>query len=236
MRPQLVCAMVLLAAMALAGCNRPPPDAESYFPLHLGARWTYALRTDMAKPPVEATLELSVVRKETLEGEPVTVRRSASGVEYYVRENASGLERVASRTDLEELPLRDETPIRILPARLQPGVEWIGSTAPVVLQRTLEFPHELKYEYRAHMVYRIAAIDETLEVPAGRFSPCVRVEGSGSFKIYKDGLTGVADQTIASTEWYCKGVGLARFDRDEPADSRMLKGGKVSYVLTEYAP
>ena len=28
----------------------------------------------------------------------------------------------------------------------------------------------------------------------------------------------------------------ARFDRDEPADSRMLKGGKVSYVLTEYAP
>ena len=235
MRPQLVCAMALLGAMALAAC-KAPPDAESYFPLHIGARWTYALQTDMVKPPVDATLELSVERQETFEGEPVTVRRSASGVEYYLHEDASGIVRVASRTDLEELPLKDETPIRILPAQLQPGVEWIGSAAPVLLQRELEFPPELKYEYRANMVYRIATIDEALEVPARRFSPCVRVEGSGSFKIYKDGRTGVADQTIASTEWYCKGVGLARFDRDEPADSRMLKGGKVSYVLTEYAP
>ena len=233
MRPLPLCAPALIGALALAACNAPQ-DEQSHFPLHVGARWTYALQTDMARPPVDATLALSVVRKETLEGEPVTVRRSESCVEYYIREDASGIARIASRTDLEERPQRDETPIRILPAQLQPGVEWTGTVAPVLLQRELEFPHELKYEYRASMVYRIAAIDEALEVPAGRLHPCVRVEGRGSFKIYKDGLTGVADQSIASTEWYCKGVGLARFDRDEPADSRMLKGGKVSYVLTDY--
>lgn len=235
MRPLLVCAAALLGATALTACKAPPDD-QSYFPLHVGARWTYALRTDMAKPPVDATLVLSVERKETLDGEAVTVRRSASGVEYYIREDGRGMVRVATRTDLEEQPQMDEAPIRILPARLDVGAQWSGTAAPVLLQRELEFPHELKYEYRASMTYRIAAIDDTLEVPAGRLGPCVRVEGSGMFKIYKDGLVGVADQTIDSTEWYCKGVGLARFDRDEPADSRMLKGGKVSYVLTDYEP
>ena len=87
--------------------------------------------------------------------------------------------------------------------------------------------------------------------PAGTASAVAVIDGSGEalpscgfhlalvgpFGFQQSGHEGhrICRWRVFPLEFH-KGVGLARFDRDEPADSRMLKGGKVSYVLTDYEP
>ncbi len=224
---------LLVTSGLLCSCTSAP-QGDSYFPLNVGASWSYDLQTDMTNPPVDTRLTLSVDREVLLQDKEVTVRRSASGVEYYIRQDPSGIARLASRTDIEEQPVMDERPMRILPANLQVGEEWDNWVTPLLLQRQAEFPRELKYRHKALMRYRIESTTDRVEVPAGTFSPCLRIKGTASFKVFKDGTVGFADQPILTTEWYCRGVGLVQFDREEPSDSAFLSGGKVSYRLTDY--
>lgn len=231
---RITCSLgVLCAALwGATGCSRPASDA--YFPLTVGAKWTYQLVTDMASPPVDASLVMSVDRAITFAGKDVVVRRSASGVEYYLEQTPAGIRRVASRTDLEEDALLDDAPRTVLPEPPAVGAEWEAMTVPFLLQRNAEFPRELKHRHKTMMRYRIEAEHETVEVPAGKFTDCLRVRGQTSFKLFKDPQQGFSDQPIVSVEWYCKGVGLVRIDREEEVKSNFLTGGKIRYQLVDY--
>lgn len=227
---------LLLACLAMAlgttRCTRVASD--SYFPLHTGADWTYELQTEIAVPPVDAFLRMSVDRAVTIDGKDVAVRRSASGAEYYLLSDATGIRRVATRVDLDEEAQRDEPPRMVLPQPAVLGAEWEVSTVPYLLMRNAEFPRELKHRHKTMMRYRIEAVAETVEVPAGTFTDCLRVKGVASFKLFKDPIQGFADQPIIATEWYCKGVGLVQFDREELVNSSFLTGGKIRYRLVDY--
>lgn len=223
---------VIAAVSGGAGCSRPA--TEAFFPLTVGSSWTYELVTEMPNPPVDSKLVMSVDRAIKFDGKDVVVRRSASGVEYYLEQNKDGIRRLASRTDLEEDALLDEHPRTVLPEPPLVGAEWEAMTVPFLLQRNAEFPRELKYRHKTMMRYRIEAEHETVEVPAGKFTDCLRVKGQTSFKIFKDPQQGFSDQPLISTEWYCKGVGLVRFDRDEQVNSNFLTGGKIRYQLVDY--
>lgn len=235
MKPQSprLCGLAATAAALLAACGSPP--GEDYFPTPVGARWDYVLRTEISNPPVEDALRLSVDRKVQLEGVDHLVRRSASGVEYFLRETDFGWVRSATRTDVEEEWQKDESPRQVFPRQPGLGVEWEAWTVPFVLTRNAEYPRELRYhKHRAIMRFRIEAMDQSVEVPAGKFSGCLRVKGIATIKLFTDPNLGFADQPLIQTEWYCKGVGLVRFDRDEPVNSTYTFGGLVSYQLTDY--
>ena len=221
-------------AMALCATGCSPVAGDGYFPLRTGADWTYALQTEMAAPPVDAVLHLSVDRVVTIDGKEVTVRRSASGAEYYLLSDATGIRRVATRVDLDEEAQRDDPPRMVLPQPAVLGAEWEVSTVPYLLLRNAEFPRELKHRHKTMMRYRIEAVAETVEVPAGVFTDCLRVKGVTSFKLFKDPIQGFSDQPIIATEWYCRGVGLVQFDREEIVNSSFLTGGKIRYQLVDY--
>lgn len=222
----------LPAVLLLTACSGSSSD--SYFPLTVGARWSYELVTEMTSPPIDSRLQMSVDRQVSLDGKDVTVRRSASGVEYYLQQDASGIRRLATRVDLEEQPQMDEAPRMVLPSAPAVGMEWDVPTAPLLLMRNAEFPRELKHRHKTMMRYRIEALADTVEVPAGQFTNCLRVKGTTSFKLFKDPIQGFADQPIIATEWYCKGVGLVQIDREELANSSFLSGGKIRYRLVDY--
>lgn len=232
-RSRFLASVGLPALLALTACSGGSSDA--YFPLNVGAHWSYELVTEMSNPPVDGMLQMSVDRQVSLGGKDVTVRRSASGVEYYLQQDASGIRRLASRVDLEEQPQLDEAPRMVLPASPAVGMEWDVPTVPLLLTRAAEFPRELKHRHKAVMRYRIEALADTVEVPAGQFSNCLRVKGVASFKLFKDPTQGFSEQPIVSTEWYCKGVGLVQIDREELVNSSFLTGGKIRYRLVDYA-
>jgi hypothetical protein len=60
------------------------------------------------------------------------------------------------------------------------------------------------------------------------------VKGSATLKLFADPVAGWQDMPLTTLEWYCPGVGLARLERREPANSTFLVGGTLTMELTSW--
>jgi hypothetical protein len=227
--------LALAAVLPLAACSGPPPSA-SYFPLDAGHRWRYDVKTERENNVVEAdTLEMSAHGRDDLDGAPAWRRRSDSGVEYWLRADDSGIYRVASKSDLDAEPKPDKPHRYVLKLPLAAGTEWQATTTAYVLERRAEFPREIRHTHApVPMTYAIEAVGQKLETRAGTFDDCLRVKGRATMRLYADPVVGWRDLPITTTEWYCKGVGLARLVREEPAGSTFLTGGTLTMELTSW--
>lgn len=225
-----------LAAL-LAGCSGAPPSSD-YFPLQAGHRWIYEQRSTWDNDTREAeTLELRTLGSESLpDGHRAWRRRSASGVDYWLRSDASGIYRVASKTDLQAEPEMDESPRYVLRYPLQAGAEWKASTTAYLLRRNAGFPPEIRHSHPpVIMNYRLVALGEAVSTAAGDFKDCVRVQGEAKIKLFADPVDGFRELPLRTTEWYCKGVGLVKLTREEPVGkATFLQGGTLELELTDW--
>lgn len=219
----------------LAACQGPPPGT-SYFPLEAGHRWDYDVTTERENDTVEReTRVLRTLGAETIDGGPAWRRRADNGADYWLRADASGIWRVAAKTDLDAEPLPDKARRYVLKAPLAVGTEWQAQTTAYVLERRQEFPREIRHTHApVTMTYTIEAGGEALDTPAGRFADCLRVRGRAVMRLFADPVVGWRDLPLATTEWYCKGVGLVRLVREEPAASTFLSGGKMTMELRSW--
>lgn len=227
---------LLSLAVTLAGCGGPPAEPTSLFPLAAGHRWVYSVRSEFAgQPPERETLTLEATGRDDLDDLATWRRRSTSGVDYWLRSDASGIYRVASKSDLDAEPLRDAQRRYVLKAPIAVGTQWQASTVPYLLRRRQEFPRELRHSHKALvMTYVIEALGQRLETPAGAFEACVRVRGVARARVYADAVVGWRDLPLTTLEWYCPGVGLARLERHEPASSTFLEGGTLTMELQSW--
>jgi hypothetical protein len=162
-------------------------------------------------------------------------RRSADGVEWYLRADDTGVYRVASKSDLDAEPQRDAQRRYVLKAPLREGTSWQHSTTAYLLKRRAEFPQEIRHTHPAvPMNYAIESLQDAVQVPAGRFSGCLRVRGQAVLKLFADPVAGWRDLPLTTTEWYCPGPGLVKLVRDEPAQSAFLAGGRLTMELLEW--
>lgn len=241
---------VLLAGAAGVGCSGPAPSA-SYFPLEAGHRWVYDQTSEWEKSGENNTTEHEPLVLRTLgqqvlqigqDGQsggqssgPAWQRRSDSGVDYWLRSDASGIFRVASKTDIEAEPLPDPAPRYVLKLPLQVGTTWQAPTTTYLMRRNAEFPPEIRHSHKpVTMTYRISALDQTVKTRAGEFKPCLQVQGQAVLRLFADPVNGFRDLPISTTEWYCQGVGLVKLQRDEPAQSTFLTGGVMTLELIEW--
>jgi hypothetical protein len=225
--------VLVLPPLLLAACTGQPPTA-SLFPLEGGHRWQYDLRTEWdGSTAVEH--EARVITSEgaaALEGGTAWRRRSADGVEWFLRADDSGVYRVASKTNLDSEPTRDAAPRFVLKAPLRIGTSWQHGTTAYLLKRRNEFPAEIRHTHPSvPMTYTIESLDERVEVRAGRFERCLRVRGTAVLKLFADPVVGWRDMPLTTTEWYCHGPGLVKLVREEPAQSSFLQGGRLTMEL-----
>ena len=61
-----------------------------------------------------------------------------------------------------------------------------------------------------------------------------RVVGNGILPLYLDAVQGFKDIPIISREWYCKGVGLVKLEREEILFSNFFSAGTIKMELTEF--
>lgn len=228
------CLPLLIAA--LAGCGRSPgADNEAWFPLQAGHRWTYTVTTRSGADSVEReSLTLRTLGAETLvlDDKPAWLRRSDSGINYWLRADEGGVVRVASKGDMQADPVADAPGRFVLKAPFVVGTQWTAPTTAYLLMRTHEYPREIKHSHPSiPMAYQIEAVADAVQVPAGRFSPCLRVRGSATVRIFVDPISGFRDQPLTTLEWYCRGVGLVKMERSEPSTSPMLVGGSRTLEL-----
>ena len=222
------------AVLALAACS--PRPADSYFPLESGHRWVYEQVTEWENNTVEREpVVLSSLGSGSIDSGQAWQRSSDSGIDYWLRADDSGIYRVASKTNLQDAPEPDKPVRYVLKAPLAVGTSWQASTTTYLMRRNADFPPEIRHSHKpVIMTYRIEALGETVATRAGNFADCIRVQGQAVLKLFADPVAGFRDLPISSTEWYCKGVGLVKVQRSEPAKSTFLTGGVITLELTEW--
>jgi hypothetical protein len=237
-RPKHRGAAWLLALLSLAGCQRQTPS-EALFPLEAGHRWTYRVTTRTGEDTSEReSLTLRTMGPEAmtaLDGKSAWRRRSDSGVDYWLRADETGVYRVATKSDLDAEPHLDKPQRFVLKAPYTVGTQWQAATTSYLLMRRNEFPREIRHSHPSiPMSYQIEAVAETVDTPAGHFETCLKVRGTGSVRVYADPASGWKDMPLTTTEWYCKGVGLVKLERNEPAQSAFLTGGSRTLELESW--
>jgi hypothetical protein len=80
----------------------------------------------------------------------------------------------------------------------------------------------------------IAATDESVVVPAGKFDRCLRIDGSGRRNVRTDRGNASAEVSVSHQEWYAPGIGLIKAERWEHAESPFLKAGHFIQVLAQH--
>jgi hypothetical protein len=230
-----VVTIAVLATGLMAGCSGPPASV-SYFPLEAGHQWTYDMTSEWENNTVEReSVDLATLGEDRLDSGRAWRRRSASGVDYWLRADASGIYRVASKTDLDAEVQADNAPRYVLKMPLTVGSTWQALTTAYLLRRRQEFPPEIRHTHQpVMMTYRIEALGEKVATRAGAFDDCIRVQGQAAMRLFADPVVGFRDLPLTTTEWYCKGVGLVKLERQEPAGSTFLSGGILKMELTEW--
>lgn len=234
-RPVLSLLALPLAALSASGCGGPRSDTP-LFPLDAGHRWTYRVSTEFENNTSEREeLTVRTLGRADIDGQPTWQRRSETGVDYWLRSDASGIFRVASKTDLDAEPKADSPPRYVLKAPYVAGTQWQSTTTAYLLQRRNDFPREIRHTHPSlPMLYQIEATDVPVETPAGKFEHCLRVKGVATVRLYADATSGWKDLPLTTLEWYCPGVGLARLERNEPAGAAFLVGGTLKMELSAW--
>lgn len=234
--PRAWAALLAAAVLALlAGCKEPP--GSSLFPLEEGRRWTYRLSSEWENDTREReTVVLSNLgRDSALESGSAWHRRSDTGLDYWLRADATGIYRVAAKSDVDAEPKPDPAPRFVLKAPIAVGTSWQTTTTTYLMRRNSEFPPEIRHAHPSvPVVWTIEALDDRVEVPAGRFEQCVRVKGLALLRLFADPVNGFKDMPLTTLEWYCPGVGLVKVERREPANSTFLTGGTMTMELMEW--
>ena len=230
--------LVPAAASLLLGACRPAPADDALFPLADGRRWTYRISTTIDGGDEAASRETLVLANrgsDSVDGAPSWRRRSDSGIEYWLRSDATGIYRIASRNPLEREPQLDKPRRYVLQKPYAVGTTWDAPTTAYVLARKNEVPREVRYTHKAFpMHYRIEALDEAVQTPAGDFTGCLRVIGRAEVRLYVDAIFQWREIPLATVEWYCPGVGLVRLQRTEPSPTRFMVGGTVTMELVSW--
>ncbi len=228
--------LVFTLSLMLAACGSAPAD-DALFPLGEGRSWTYRVSTviDEAEATERETLVLANRGSDSIDGAPSWRRSSSSGIEYWLRSDATGIYRIASRNPLEREPQLDKPRRYVLQKPYAVGTEWEVPTTAYVLARKNEVPREVRHFQKPFpMHYRIEALGEKVQTPAGQFEACVRVSGRAEVRLYVDALFQWREIPLLTREWYCPDVGLVRLERSEPSPTRFMVGGTVTMELTSW--
>jgi hypothetical protein len=189
----LVAVLVLLAA----ACEQRPVE-NAYFPLDAGRSWIYAVRSDDGAGV--QTLGVTSLGEETVGGLRVTKEQVELGGEahfIYLGVDERGVFRHATQSPGEDAPGLDEARDYFLGYPLATGKSWKGKGAPSFLDVA-----EVAVDIRS----TVESTGETVEVPAGKFTGCVKVVVNGSAALADGGgVFSVKEQT-----WYARDVGMVK--------------------------
>lgn len=229
-RLSILCCLSLLQA-----CDKPATD--DYFPLNQGLSWEYQLTIEHPERLETKALSIESAGETTFKNQTVSVRQTSDGTDYYLARQADGIYRVAKRTLVESKPQPDAIPRMVLPLPIAQakGKTWSAISQPYLIERVFEGMDVMTADsLQFPMTYSVLSLDETVELPAGKFSHCVLVEGQTDLSLYADARTGHSTVPITTREWYAPGVGLVKLEREEPLNTEVYKGGKMVMELLQF--
>lgn len=225
-------AAVAVVLLVLGGCDAGP---ASYFPLDPGRYWQYdVVRTTMDGSKTQKYLIETQAPREW-NGSTVNVRQTIDGHQFFYRELADGVSRVARKLSAEATATATEPAVLVLPRGPAVGDSWRQQSHTAVLENTGP-PWETLFRITqaVELDFTVASTSDTVRVGAGDFSDCLRVVGHGRLNADVGNYIGHTEITVSVTEWYAPDVGLVRSERIETTDAQALNHGSIVMELSTY--
>ena len=204
--------VLALAVVGLTSCQRSAPFdpamAGAFFPLRPGSAWTYRV-TDQAHHTT-ATFTDRAVGKEGIaahgaSGEVVSEYSGAGGIGKSViiyRPEHGYITRILSIGDYPRVPFQED---QFLPQLLKPDLIWSNSMLPF---------GDAPGTFHVTQTHRTFLESRAIEVPAGRFTRCIRIETEALYQ--DDSAQKNRPRSVRYIDWYAPNVGLVRSQVLEP--------------------
>lgn len=231
MRAPVRASAVLLLAVLLAACGKGP--SADYFPLTPGLEWQYTVREKNPVTDRVTQLGMRSLKTATREGERYARRLASDGNEYWLRTTDTAIQRMGQRSAIDFEPRMDTHPITVMQLPPTVGQWWEADSRPFILERIEPFRERFSQDEskRIALTMKVAALDDVVEVPAGKFERCLRLEGTGVLNVLADARIGASEVPVTHTEWYAPGVGLIKLVRSEALATEAIVGGEITMEL-----
>lgn len=220
---------VVLAMLGVLGGCSGTTEAERYYPLADGRRWSYVMIIRNGTEPDARTLETSstVTNLPALRfaGKKVTPQQTEAFGQSQVRlihASADGVAEVATQTDPTAQPVARVPPNEVLRSPLQVGRSWPSTWQSNQFAQTTLVP----------MTKTVARTDGRITLPAGEFGDCLvlSIEGHGPVNAPE----GPVNVTVEGEEWFAPGVGLVRGSFREEVAGRPENATRVDLDLADF--
>lgn len=231
--------IIIASSLLLCACSEKT-IGDKYFPLQEGLSWKYDVTTQYVTESSQSKLAINNIGKVNLGDKSYYIRRTSSGIDYYINFDDKGIYREAIRTLVEMKPRLDEEKRYIFKYPLSIDSHWITSSQPLVLLNVFPF-RQRATGLHFPMSYKIESLNNSITVPAGVFENCLKIIGEGVAEVYTDAVNGFNEIKIVSEEWYAPDVGLVKMVRYE-MDGEIIKisdtpaylGGHTKLELTHF--
>jgi len=228
-RPRLALCAALACLLGAAAARAG--DAPDIFPATPGRWWYYAT---LVKVLDEQHQQRMFIANVGFDGRTLLQRRQGGWDHLYAIEADSISHQAYINRRAGGREAR-EAPATLLPLPPVVGANWqYRSRLRLIEARTFAAEDRLGNRYLpVDLSASVAATDATVEVPAGRFEDCVKVEATGLTLVPADRGNLEVEVRVTQTEWYAPGVGLVKSTRAETADSPFLRSGEYVQELLE---
>jgi len=212
-------AVLVVALWFLSSVHRP----ASYYPLTPDLSWVYEVR-EPANPGIQVRLEVSNNGLREIGGWKAVEQRIFAGGRpgfRYIVENKEFIATVGEQSPGKTQPTLVNPPALLLRFPLEVGQTWQSDATTTAVHPGTKIDVTAKVE----------SVSDKVEVPAGVFDSCLRVESSGTVGIEGEEPGDMAVVRIETTFWYALGVGVVKIERKEMTDKPERVTAEVHYSL-----
>lgn len=215
---------LILTIIVLSGCSK---SNDSYYPLDQSFVWHY----EVAKYGVTESSQHREIVQNAGELKEFYIQEVLLAYRRYIQVKEKEI-RVA-RIELPDgklIPGDRYTAILIKPP-YEAGTHWndiiishLYNNAEPGAQDVIE---------AIPVMSKITSIEDTVKVPAGNFSNCIRVDSAGE-KVIREGKYAYQPKmtiSLTNSRWYAPGVGLVKETQSEQSTARMYEKSGFSKKL-----
>ena len=216
-----LCGLVFLF---IASCSS---TETGYFPTAPGHEWTYDIRR------IVPEFNEPIVQKSIVRNLPA---RTVGDITYYPKAYANGSIRHFTRS-ADGISRRNpghEGADPVIGYPLSVGSEWSAGSRLYLfdLPKKLEGAWD-RISSNLELDYTITSLDDPVDVPAGYFPRCLRIDAIGFLDLPSRLMLGIRIIKVEQSQWYAPGVGLVKMTRKEYAIPNLYPS-EYTQVLTSF--
>ncbi len=214
------------------GCGK---SADDYFPFDEGRYWRYSMVYHTMDGTFKGVYAAENLPPQKDHDQIYYVRRLLDGSYNYFQEDDTGLKLVRREKTVDLDTEFNDSGRYLFRYPLEEGAEWEEVITSKALIKTGP-PQKTEFHITARVpvTVRIESMNDTINVPAGKFTDCMRVHFKGDGFVNAGNYVGKTIVRIEETNWYAPGIGLVKSVREESTKSKALDKGEITLELEYY--